>query len=735
MSKILIVSNRLPVNLTIDNNQVIAKPSVGGLATGMKSIYKSYDGSWIGWSGLMDEEITPEIAPKINKALSKEACLPVSLTERDLETYYYGFSNRTIWPLFHYFTEYTEYESDFWEGFKSVNQKFADVILKNIDGVDKIWIHDYQLMLLPKLIKDKCPDISIGFFLHIPFPSSEVFRILPWREELLQGMLGADLLGFHTYDYHRHFLSSVRRLLGHEINFNQVSVDHRVVLVDSFPMGIDYNKFNSIALEHQQKSIKDRSKVQQEIDKHHLDNPEIKFVLSIDRLDYTKGIANRLHAYEYFLNHNPEYREKVTLIMLAVPSRSNVEQYQIMKSEIDELVGRINGEFGTINWSPVWYFYRSMPFDNLIDLYVSSDVALITPIRDGMNLVAKEYIASRIDKKGVLILSEMAGAVQELGEALAINPNSFEDISKALIEAINMPEDEQQERMETMQKRLKRYDVNKWAKDFVDSLSKMHLYQDKYLTKKVNATIEKSIVSKYKKANKRIIFLDYDGTLVGFKNKPEDARPGKELIAILDKLASDPKNQLVLISGRFRDTFTEWFEGKNYHLIAEHGVWMREPGRDWEMIEHMNNDWKESIYPVLENFVDRTPGTFIEEKNYSLVWHYRRADAELSQIRANELKDELTSLVANNNLEIMEGNKVIEVKNAGINKGRAAMVKIGNINYDFILAAGDDWTDEYLFHELPSGAVSIKVGLVHTEANYMVESHKNIRKLLSKFSG
>ncbi|MQY78740.1 MAG: bifunctional alpha,alpha-trehalose-phosphate synthase (UDP-forming)/trehalose-phosphatase, partial [Bacteroidetes bacterium] len=570
-----------------------------------------------------------------------------------------------------------------------------------------------------------------GLFLHIPFPSSEVFRNLPWRNEIIEGMLGADLIGFHTYDYESHFLSCVRRLIGHEIVFNQINLYKRITKVDTFPMGIDYDKFHNASLEINQKTEEEKSDLQKEIDKIFQISPDRKLILSIDRLDYSKGIPNRLYAFEYFLNKYPEFKEKVTMIMLANPTRSNIEEYQLMKSEIDELVGKINGKYATINWTPIWYFYRFFPFESLIELYIASEIALITPIRDGMNLVAKEFIASKTDRKGVLILSEMAGAAKEMSEALIVNPHNTEEIADAIKEALLMPENEQIERNTVLQNRLKRYNIEKWAKDYLNSLEGVGKLREKYYAKKITDAIEEKIINDYKKAASRILFLDYDGTLVGFHRIPESAVPDEELYGILDKLSADSKNKVVLISGRDKITFASWFGDKNYTLIVEHGMWTKEPACDWVQTEQVNDEWKKIIHPTLEFYVDRTPGTFIEEKNYSLVWHYRKADPELGKLRAIELKDELTSLIANYNLEILEGNKVIEIKNSRINKGRAAVNKIADSEYDFILGIGDDYTDENLFEELPERAVTIKVGLVNTQAKYSVESFTEVRKLLS----
>lgn len=730
MSKTIFISNRLPLKITIDKNKVITKTSVGGLATGMKSVHRDTDSVWFGWNGLREEDIEDRHRPAIDKALKDSGCVSVPLSALDIDAFYFGFSNKTIWPLFHYFTEYAEFEKHNWQAYDVVNRKFADTVSQYISPGDIVWIHDYQLMMLPKYIREHYEDVLIGFFLHIPFPSFEVFRTLPWRNEILEGLLGADLVGFHTYNYERHFLSSVRRLLGYEIHFNEINIGTRIVKADTFPMGIDYEKFNQKAIEHKQRSNKEKSTLQKEIDQLLSISPGLKLVLSIDRLDYTKGIANRLYAFEYFLLKFPEFREKITLVMLTVPSRTNVEQYQIMKSEVDEQVGRINGKYSTITWTPVWYFYRSLPFDDLIDLYISSKIALILPIRDGMNLVAKEYIASQVDGRGVLILSEMAGAAQEMSEALIVNPKNFEEIAHALKEAILMREQEQEERNTVLQLRLKRYDIDKWANDFMEALKKSKEIQTRYNSKKLTSAIKDEIKTQYKKTKNRVLFLDYDGTLVGFQNKPEQAKPDYELLDLLDRIVNDKQNKVVLISGRDRATFDSWFDKRKYTFIVEHGVWYKEYNVNWQLIEPMNNDWKEAIRPVIEVFVDRTPGSFLEEKNYSLAWHYRKSDPELGTLRANELKDEMTSMIANRNLEIMEGHKVLEVKNAGINKGRAASKLLLANSYDFILGIGDDWTDEYLFEELPEYSFTIKVGIHNTLAKYNLSNYQEVRSLL-----
>ena len=733
MGKTIIISNRLPVQLQISNGKIHASASVGGLATGMKSVHSGGESLWIGWSGLTDEDTPPELENDIDNALKKHGCAKVKLTADEVEGFYFGFSNRTVWPLFHYFLEYSEFELVFWDTYKEVNQKFADAIIEKSNEDDTIWVHDYQLMLVPQMVREKRPKTSIGFFLHIPFPSYEIFRTLPWREEVLEGLLGADLIGFHTYDYERHFLSSVRRLLGLEVSFNDIFMDNRVIKVDSFPMGIDYKKFKNAALEHGKKGTSDRSDLQKRLDDHKASAPDTKLILSIDRLDYSKGIAKRINAFEYFLNKYPEYKEKVRLIILAVPSRSNVPQYQLLKREIDELVGRINGELSTVNWTPIWYFYRSLPFENLIDLYVSSDIAWLTPLRDGMNLVAKEYIATRTDKTGVLILSEMAGSAYEMNEALLINPNNFEEQADTLKQAINMSEEDQMARNTFLQNRLERYNVEVWAKEFMNALNHKRTLSQEFISLKMSDDILQKIDKQYAKAKKRLLFLDYDGTLAGFHKDPQKASPDEELYDLLDKLQQQQNTTLFLISGRDKQTFGRWFLPKKYNMIVEHGVWISKNGEDFKMLENVKGEWMEKIRPVLESFVDRTPGSFIEEKNYSLAWHYRNTDPDFGEKRATELNTVLTSLIGNDDISVLNGNKVMEVKSSNVNKGRAAVRILGEDDYDFVFAIGDDWTDEFMFQELPDSAITVKVGLKKTHAKYHVENTKRVRELLKQF--
>lgn len=733
MSKNIIVSNRLPVQLKKKGDSYSITASSGGLATGMKSVHQEGNSLWVGWSGIGEESISKTSKSTLVETLRKERYEMVSLNAQEIEDFYYGLSNKSLWPLFHYFLEFSIFDNVQWESYKKVNQKFADKVLEHLEDGDKVWIHDYQLLLCPQMIKAVQPDVTIGFFLHIPFPSFEIFQIFPWRKELLLGMLGADLIGFHTYDYQRHFISSIERILRFDVSFNIVHYKDREVVVNAFPMGIDYKKFEEAATRHKAFKESEKSGIRKQLDLHKNSTESGKLILSIDRLDYTKGIINRIKAFELFLKKYPQYLEKVRLIMLSVPSRSNVSQYKKLKRETDEIVGRVNGEFATVNWTPIWYYYRSMAFDDLIELYTSSDVAMVTPVRDGMNLVAKEYVATRIEGDGVLILSEMAGASKEMDRALLVNPFDLDLLADTLKTAIEMPVEEQKERNTALQKRLRRYTVERWASDFMAAMTEAAIKKVVHVNTRINKDIQDKIEHDFITAKRRLILLDYDGTLVGFHNNPKKAVPDAALLELLEKICLDKKTDVAIISGRSHLFLSKYFEHLPMTLIAEYGYYKKNKGSEWLKRNEINNDWMHHILPVLEAFTDRTPGTFIEEKPNCLVWHYRKADPELAQQKVVEIKTVLGSLISDD-LKIIDGNKVIEVLSGRITKGASATQLSEEKNYDFIFAIGDDVADESMFTELPETAITVKVGLKATAAKYNVSGTDQVRKLLKSFT-
>ncbi len=723
MHRLIIVSNRLPVSVTKRASDLRFQQSVGGLATGLKSLCESHQSRWIGWPGIATDKISEPQKKQIVSKLKEYRCHSVFLSTKNIRNFYYGFCNKTLWPLFHYFPLYTVYEDRHWQAYKNVNKAFCDTIIKIAKPDDRIWIHDYQLMLLPQLLREKLRGTQIGFFLHIPFPSFELFRLLPWRKEILKGLLSADLIGFHTYDYVRHFLSSTARIIGTEHSMGTLAIDERVVKVDAFPMGIDYDKY-STAIKNP--NVKKRfSTIRKEVG-------DRKIIVSIDRLDYTKGIIQRLEAFDLFLTQNPKYKEKVTLILVAVPSRIGVEDYTELRRQLEALVGRINGEHGTLGWVPVWYLYRFLPFERIAALYNAADVALVTPLRDGMNLIAKEFIATKKDNKGVLILSEMAGAASELGEAIIVNANNKQEIIDAIKESLEMPVEEQIERNKLMQGRLSSYTVTRWANDFLEALSNIKKTQARLSAHGLAPPIREKLIDEHKKSLRRLFLLDYDGTLVGFAGRPEKAGPDKKLQCLLKKLTAEQKNEIVIISGRDRETLNHWLGNTGASLIAEHGAWVKEKNKDWEVIAPLLNDWKDTIKPILELYADRTPGSSVEEKDFSLVWHYRRADPGLASLRVQELRDAVLNLTENLDIGVFEGSKILEVKNIGISKGHAVERWLSKGKWDFILAAGDDYTDEDMFSILPKNAYSIKIGRGISKARFNLDSVYELKSLLEE---
>jgi trehalose 6-phosphate synthase/phosphatase len=585
-------------------------------------------------------------------------------------------------------------------------------------------------MLLPGLIREKFPEMPIGFFLHIPFPSYEIFRLLPrgWRQELVEGMLGASLVGFHTHDYMRDFLTSVLRTAGYEHQLGSLTLKDRVVKVDTFPMGIDFERFAKAAAsaesEKKGAELRDRCRGQ-------------KIIFSVDRLDYSKGLINRLKGYELFLKRHPEWHEKVVFIVSVAPSRTGVEAYRAMRQDLEQTVGRIAGAYGNLNWTPLVYQYRDLPFEEIVPMYRACDVALITPLRDGMNLVAKEFVACRTDQTGVLVLSEMAGAAKEMGEAIIINPFHSEDFEQAIHQALNMPAEEQVQRNLLLQDRLRRYDVNRWAQDFIQTLISTQKTEAARGARSLTGKVHASMVQSYRTAPRRAFMLDYDGTLVPFVDDPRKARPDQELIDLLCRLPGDPANDVLIVSGRPRRDLEAWFGHLPVALAAEHGVWLRPRGADWRMIKSLTTDWKEKIRPILKLYVDRLPGAMLEEKEFSLAWHYRRAEPELASLRAKELLDDIAAYTRNVDVQVLEGNKVLEIRNAGVSKGIAAlewMRWMRGERPEFILAIGDDWTDEDLFRALPSSAYSVRIGLAKTSARYHLTSHTAVRRVLRELA-
>jgi trehalose 6-phosphate synthase/phosphatase len=717
--KSIIIANRLPVRIEREDDGFNIIKSEGGLATGLGSLETESEIFWVGWPGIhTDDEGEQKL---ITKKLHEMNFHPVFLSSEQIENYYEGYSNSTIWPLCHYFFSYIEYKADYWEAYQAVNDLFCNEALRFIDDDDIVWVQDYQLMLLPKKIRDKRPKANIGYFHHIPFPSYELFRVLPEREEILNGLLGADLIGFHTHDYMRHFISAIYRVLNLNCNLDEISLDNRIVHVDAFPMGINYDKYHDAP---RMPEVKEKSRLLKE----QLGNRTI--IISVDRLDYSKGILHRVEGFAQFLDNNPEYHEKVSLAMIVVPSRDNVDIYAELKTKIDRAIGEINGKYSKLGWTPIFYFYRSFEFDELIAMYDIADIAMVTPLRDGMNLVAKEYLATKYDKPGVLILSEMAGATIELQDAIIINPNDTNEIESSIIEALNMPMEEKSERLGAMQQHISKQNVKKWANDFVKELMSIKTQNNEILQKIVGKRQLTQIKKSYDDAESRLIILDYDGTLSPFFKNPEDAAPKAEVIELLKKMSADERNKVVINSGRNHNILDKWFSGLDIDFAAEHGMFYKE-NDVWHKNQTSENTFDEEILDIVRHTIDKTPGSRMEKKEASLVWHYRNVDIWLAELRSQQLINALIGPCSRLNLQIIPGNKVVEIKPPDFTKGSEVQRLMEKNNYDFVLAIGDDTTDEDMFRAMPDDGISIKVGNFSPAAKYRIPLQSSVVPFLS----
>lgn len=722
----VIISNRLPVSVTKHDGKLTYQASSGGLATAMSSLESDSDGGkvWIGWPGIDADDLTEQEKQEITEELQKQGCYPVFLTAKQVELYYEGYSNDTLWPLFHYFQSVASYRDEYWQAYQEVNDMFATATAEISAPDAKIWVQDYHFMLLPSRIREQLEQVTIGFFLHIPFPSFEIFRLLPQRKEILQGLLGADVIGFHVLDYSQHFLDSCRRLLGLPSSHGALEYEGRMIRAAAYPIGIDYAKFRA------QLDTKDtKAALKQLSDSHGAQ----KLILSVDRLDYSKGIPERLEAFRLLLEQHPEYHGTVKLLMIAVPSRTGVKAYQELRDDIEKTVSRINGTYGTVDWAPISYQFQNRPFSEIVALYAYADIMLVTPIRDGMNLVAKEYVASKRRRTGVLILSEMAGAIDELPEALSINPNNAQSVADAIDTALRMGSRQRRERLRAMQQRLGVATVQQWGAEFMQDLD-FAATQDGS-RKQLTVTQRQRLVNKYQTATRRLIILDYDGTLRGFVKTPSPlaAAPTLRIRRILKALSDQPNTTVAIVSGRTRRALSSWFVGIPVLLAAEHGAWKRY-SRQWHQVESGFKGDKKRIRTVMEKYVERTRGSEIEEKDHALVWHYVNVEPDIAFKRATELRHELVELLAGDDVAVHEGRNIVEVKPSFISKANVVRELRQAHRADFVFCAGDDYTDEDMFRELQDDqdAMTVKVGQGDTAARHAVAKPAELLKLLEE---
>ncbi|HEY5152354.1 MAG TPA: bifunctional alpha,alpha-trehalose-phosphate synthase (UDP-forming)/trehalose-phosphatase [Candidatus Saccharimonadales bacterium] len=726
MSQVIIVSNRLPVSVKKEDGKLVFYPSIGGLATGLSSYVNDRRNVWIGWPGIASDELGGNDRETIVAELEKHNCYPVFLSQRQVDDFYNGYSNSVLWPLFHNLSRQAaavdgDTRKRWWRAYRSVNEQFAQATLNLAETGFRIWVHDYQLLLVPELLRAERADIITGFFLHITFPDAKTLARLPERKKLLNGMLGADVVGFHTPGYVANFLENCRDIGIELANDKEPVMGDRMVRVADFPMGIDYAKY---AAATKSKAVKAAVK------RYRKRYKGLRVIVGVDRLDPTKGLVERMKAYATLLERNPRLRGKVVFSLVAAPSRTDIPAYKQLSKRLSSLVGEINTTYGSPKWQPVDYMNVAQPFEEVTALFQIADVAFIAPLRDGMNLAAKEFVASK-HKSGVLILSETAGAAEELQDALLVNPKQPETLVRALEQALEMRKRELRRRLSRMQQQLSTNTVQEWAKGFVSALQQP-VPTAPLIVQALRGKLELRLLNDWRQAGKRLLLLDYDGSLVPFTEDYKDAQPPKSLLGLLEKLSADKANEVILISGRSPADLEQWFGGLPLSLVAEHGASVKLAGRDsWQTIEKVDTKWKQLLQPVLEKYAGLTPGARVEVKPHSLGWHYRAASPYHAQKYAVIIKRVLKPLLKKYHLELMQGNKVLEIKNPKVNKGVAARRWLQR-DYDFIMAIGDDVTDEDLFKALPLSAYSVKIGRGRTLARYRLASSKDSVNLLRK---
>jgi trehalose 6-phosphate synthase/phosphatase len=717
MSSTLInVSNRLPV--AIKDGEMTK--SSGGLVAALEGLSKDdYDQKWIGWPGseIADKKEQKHIARQL---VEEYGCFPVFLGKEEAAGFYEGFSNSSIWPLLHYLPNYLRYEPEWWVDYQKVNQTFADKVLEIAKDGDLVWVHDYQLMLLPAILRAAAPSLRIGFFLHTPFPAPQVFRFHPRCRELVAGMLGANRIGFHAFNYLRHFSGAVGRLLRIETELTEISRDGHTTALGVYPIGINAPKFEQTM---------DSEEFRQRRDEFHRAHAGKRLVISVERMDYTKGILHRLEAIDDFLA-KWQHIDNIRFIFVSVPSREGIEEYQHLLEEVESRIGQLNGKYATLLNSPIHFIHGSIPFVDLCALYALADVALVTPLIDGMNLVAKEFIACQRENAGLLILSEFAGAAEELFNALFVNPYDSDAVAATLIDALGRPVEQRRSGVQAMRERVIRYDAQHWARSFIEDLASDSVNgtaTGKTNIKEASDQIRQAIES----GEKIALFLDYDGTLREIEVEPSAATPNLAIETLLRRLEQQPNLDVTILSGRSETDLEAFFGGFSFRLIAEHGASWRQPGKkSWERAHHKYG-WKDKLLPILRVYEQATPGSMVEEKPSAIVWHYRKADEEFGGWKANRLTQELSALGANQPIKVRHGKKMVEVNAAEINKGAAVGRVLEKLpDYGLAICAGDDLTDEGMFELTLPRLLTIKVGPGPTQARFRIADPAAFRKFL-----
>ncbi|KAG2202943.1 hypothetical protein INT47_008975 [Mucor saturninus] len=726
---------------------VVERRGHQALYAGIQSLAKSNETIHIGWTGPIREQGTRNKVAPSNLAIEDKVKLqsllwetghivPVFLDKKS-HGHYEGYCKQVLWPVFHYLVQSSSSDSRaekrHWDDYVAVNRQFADTVIDRYQPNDIIFVNDYHLLLVPEMIREKLPDAAIGIFIHATFPSSEIFRCLQTRNKILQGMLGANLIGFQTYSYARHFISSCTRVLGCETTQVGVSYNGTTISVGAFPIGVDCNRVEQfckqLGVQPKMDAIRDMYSGK-------------KIIVGRDKLDSTKGILQKLHAFEGFLRDYPEWQNKVVLIQVATPTFGD---HSKLEAKISEAVSHINGTYGSLEFTPVHYYHQEIDRDEYYALLSVADLALITCSRDGMNTTSYEYILCQHNKPdhGQLILSEFAGTAGSLNASILVNPWDYAGVARSIHEALTMSIEEKITRHEKLYSHVTSHTAEFWAHSFVKQLVSVSEQQDLQSHATPNLNVEK-LVQDYKSAKKRIMFFDYDGTLTPIVSVPSDAKPGQDMLKSLQTLCNDPKNIVWVVSGRDQVVLDEWLGSniKNIGLSAEHGCYVKSPGSDeWRsVVDGIDMSWKTDVVEIFDYYTERTQGSFVEHKKSSITWHYRLADAEYGAFQAKECQNHLeNAIVSKFPVEILVGKKNLEIRPMSVNKGEIVKrILASNPDTNLVISAGDDKTDEDMFRALSSAQyqqkqqasppASIKGGIVGTPSPSIIwpEANSNL---------
>lgn len=735
MGKLIFVSYRLPIvprSCEKEDGHVTMEPlhMLNSAIEGVKSESKVI---WIGTCHISNP------SEAILETLKSLQFRPVIL-EPELEKLHFNvFCKGVLWPLFHYYSGgVQQFSQESWSAFLKVNEIFANEVSKVYTDGDSIIIQDYHLIALPGIIRNMIPNARIGFFLHVPWPTSELYRSLPVREDVLQYLLGADLIGFQTFPYARHFLSAVTRILGHAANERGVELpDGHFVSIDVAPVGIEPKNYIKVLesedTKNQIESLKKRFEGK-------------KVIIARDRMEYIQGIPHKLRAFDAFLSAYPEWRQKVVMLLECNPHADVFQEkdYKDLCEEVDKIVGSINGKFATIEYSPIHYLNRAPKSEESIALMAIADVALVTPLRDGMNTTAFEFIVCQKGKKSPLVLSEFAGAANCLSGAILTNPWDQARFIENIQEALTLREDYKVIRYNHNLDYVMSHTSTFWLANFFNQLKNTTRAQK--INKPSHRLNMKDCIQLYKKSQKRLLLVDYDGTLVPITKMPNLAVPSEEIISILQTLCQNSKTIVYVITGRERRFMEEWFSGMNVGLSCEHGSFFRpyaHPGEETKQwincASELDLSWKPAIKAIFDDYTDRTPGAFVETKENGVSWHYRNADPEFGEYQKNDLMVHLQDL-PNLPIDIVAGKKVVEVRPQGISKGSVIRKILGvETGIDWVICMGDDRTDEDMFEEVNKCTIESKWTISvekkqSTKARHYVDNQRAVVELLSKLA-